>query len=113
MVEQEPMLFAEKPVDQIVSGAQPPRSVVGEEGVRPTPASREPHTGSSVTIKHGDTVVDLPVRGRVLKQDPANKVTSYSPDGRTCYQVEYVKDEGFVGEDGFRIERPQAMDEEL
>ena len=59
----------------------------------------------SVTIQHGDAVIDLPVRGRVLKQDQANKVVSYSPDGRTCFQVEYVKDEGFRGEDGFRIEK--------
>ena len=59
----------------------------------------------SVMIQHGDSVIDLPVRGRVLKQDQENKVTSYSPDGRTCFQVEYVKDTGFSGEDGFRIEK--------
>ena len=45
-----------------------------------------------------------------MKQDHGNKLTSYSPDGRTCYQVEYVRDEGFGGEDGFRIERKAGAD---
>ena len=45
-----------------------------------------------------------------MKQEPGGRLTSYSPDGRTCYQVEYVKDEGFAGEDGFRIERPDGIE---
>lgn len=52
----------------------------------------------SVTIVQGDDVIDLPVRGRCLKQDDSQKIVSYSPDGRTQFEVEYIKDTGFTGD---------------
>lgn len=104
------VLFKEVEVPTATRASKAP---IKSEPAEPQPsfAPREAPQ-QSVTIHHADGAVDLPVRGRVLKQDPGSQVVSYSPDGRTCFQVEYIKDNGFGGEDGFRIEKSQPNAEE-
>ena len=48
-----------------------------------------------------------------MKQDAGSKVVSYSPDGRTQFEVQYIKDEAPAGETGFKIENPTRDGEAL